>query len=209
MNNLDPIIEAQLAGLTVRYADLMRFSFKSGEMRLFQGLGKLVDGNGEQWLGIGRLGGVSGQQGGPGGAAEELTLTLSGDERINRYFSEDNEATAGQTAVRYMQFFDVRQTDELGNWVEWQPLGPPLEIFSGTMSPLVSDRAVINDPTGTATATRIITVKVINLFFNRRKPPHGFFTHRDQLARTNNTDNIFQEVSRMVNATVRWPAQLA
>lgn len=206
MNNLDPIIEAQLAGLTVRYADLVRFFFKSGEMRLFQGYGRLIDGNGEEWMGIGRLGTISGQQGGPGGSAEELTLSLSGDERLNAYFKEDNEATAGQTAVRYMQFFDVRQTDENGNWVEWKPLGPPLEIFSGTMSPLMSDRAPVS---GSAAAARLLSVKVINLFFNRRKPPHGYWSHRDQLARTDGTDNIFQEVSRMVNATVRWPAQLA
>src|SRR5262245_51421094 len=120
--NLDALIEAQLAGKTVRYADLMRFYFKPGEIRLFQGFGTLIDGNGEEWLGIGRMGKISGQQAGPGGAAEELTLTLAGDERINGDFIGDNEATAGQPAIRYMQFFDVRQFDENGQWVEWQPL---------------------------------------------------------------------------------------
>jgi hypothetical protein len=204
MDDLDPVIVAQLAGLTVRYADLVRFYFKSGEMRLWQGHGILVDGNGEQWQGIGRLGRIGAITAGPGGAIQELTLQLFGDERMNRYFSEDAEDSAGQEAVRYLQFFDVRQFDGAGNWVEWHPIGAPLEIFRGEMGPLQSDRPAITDP-AQGTGTRVISVKLLNAMINRKKPPNGYWSNKDQLARTNGTDNIFQKTSEMANASVRWP----
>jgi hypothetical protein len=205
--SFEQTIEAQLGGLTVRYADMVRFMFKSGEVRLHQGTGRLVDGNAEEWQGIGRMGRASAIQAGPGGGADEVTFSLVGDEQILANIAGDAEESSGQEVIRYLQFFDVRQFDENGNWVEWRPLDTPLEIFRGIMGPLEVDRQPKLD--AAEMWTRVVSVRAVNAFINRRKPPYAYFSHRDQLGRTGSTDNLFINASHMADAKVRWPAQLA
>lgn len=207
MPSFEQTINAQLMGLTVRYADMARFMFKSGEVRLHQGTGKLVDGNGEEWQGIGKLGRASAVQAGPGGGAEEVVFSLHADEQALANIAADAEESSGQLVIRYLQFLEVRQQDEQGNWVEWQPLDEPWEIFRGIMGPLEVDRAPVTDPG--EMVTRVVSVRAINAFVNRRKPPFAFYSHRDQLGRTNSTDNLFINASRMADARVRWPTDLA
>lgn len=199
------LIDAQLRGATVRYSDMVRFYFKSGEVRLHSGTAKLIDGNGEQWLGLGKLGRMSAVNAGPGGGMEEVQFALMGDERILQHLAEDREESADQKVVRYLQFFDIRQFDENGAWVEWQPLDQPIEFFRGTMGPLTVER----QPVDSGQPSRVISVRAVNALVNRRKPPYAFYSHRDQQARTGNTDNLFINASRMSDVKVRWPAQLA
>lgn len=207
MPSFEQTIEAQLGGLTVRYADMARFMFKSGEVRLHQGTGKIVDGNGETWQGIGKLGKAGAIQAGPGGGAEEVIFSLVADAEALSHIAEDAEESSGQEVIRYLQFFDVRQYDGDGNWVEWQPLDAPLEIFRGIMGPLQIDRQPVAN--AGEMVSRIISVSAINAFVNRRKPPYAFYSHRDQLGRTNGADNLFINASRMADARVKWPANLA
>lgn len=199
------LIDAQLRGATVRYSDMVRFYFKSGEVRLHNGTALLLDGNGVDWRGIGKLGRISAVNAGPGGAMEEIQLSLMGDARILTHLDEDTEESSGQFVERVLQFFDIRQYDSQGAWVEWQPLDQPIIIFRGKMGPLEVERA----PVVEGQASRVISVRAVNAFVNRRKPPFAFYSHRDQQARTGGVDNIFINTSRMSDVKVRWPAQLA
>lgn len=204
MTAFDALIEAQLDGRTIRYADLVRFDFKSSEKRLFSGFGPLVDGNGEQWAGIGDAGKMSAVTAGPGQAIAELTLSLFGSVELLAAIEADADEATGREVFRYLQFFDIREFDDNGHWVDWQPLGVPIQIFWGKMGPPILDRPKV-DSASPASTTRIVTVKAPNAFLNRRKPSFGFFSHRDQLARTGGTDNIFINTSKMANATANWP----
>lgn len=202
MLDLDTRILAQLAGPLVRCASLARFDFKSGEKRLWPGFGDLVV-NGETWQGLGNLGQISQVSAGPGQTIEELVLTLFGDDTIISHFTSDAEEAVGRAVRAYFQFFEVRQTDEAGNWVDWAPIGgDPLQFFWGRMGPLFVDRPV---QTGGGRATRAISTRAANAFINRRKPPFGLYSDRDQRGRTNNTDNLFVHASSMASATVNWP----
>lgn len=197
-------IAAQIRGAHVRLADLVRFDFASGEVRLWSGFGDLTV-DGEVWQGIANLGQVSAISAGPGEAIEELTYTLFGDTRILEKFQSDAAESAGREARHYLQFFDVRQFDDQGNWVDWDPLDSPFQLFWGRMGPLIASRP-IGDPGSIEARTRTISVRAANAFINRRKPAHGFYSHRDQLARSqNNNDTLFVNASRMASITVRWP----
>lgn len=205
MANYEATIEAQLGGRTVRYLDMVRFYFKSGQVRLHHGTGLLVDNNGEQWKGVGKLGRISPITSGPSGGADEITMSLFGDSEMLRHVDEDAEESAGQLVVRYLQFLDIRQRDALGNWVEYQPLDVPMETFRGRMGPLQIDRPPVTDPN--ESASRVVTVRAVNAFYNRRRPPFGYFSHRDQQARSPG-DNLFRDASRMADAKVNWPTGL-
>lgn len=206
-DDLGPLIEAQLRGAVVRYADLIRFKFKSGERRLFGGFGKLLDCQGEEWTGIGDVGRMSAVSAGPGQAIEELTLSLFGSVEMLAHIEEDTEETIGREVFRYLQFFDIRKFNEAGNWVDWAPLPPRLTIFWGRMGAPFVDRPKV-EPGSSTNVSRIVSVRAVNAFINRRKPAYGFFSHRDQQARAPG-DNIFVNASRMADATTTWPSGLS
>lgn len=201
-------IEAQLDGATVRCTDLVRFDFKSGEVRLWGGLGLIRDGNGEVWQGIGEMGRLSAVQAGPGQAIEELTLSLFGSTAILARIDSDTAETVGREVTRYLQFFDIRQVDEAGNAVDWAPLDPPLVDFVGTMGPPFVDRPKA-EAGSKAAASRTVSVRALNAFINRKKPAFGFWSNTDQHARTGGTDNLFINISRMADAVANWPHGLS
>lgn len=208
VGDFSAVVQAQLNGTTVAWADLVRFSFKSQEIRLFQGHGTLIDGNGERWRGLGKLGSLSAVNVGSSGAVQELVLALTADVAMLARIRDDADETTGRTMARYIQFFDVRERNELGEWVLGRALDEPVQIFSGTMGPPKLDRTVQQNPDDPP-PSRTITVSAVNNLVNRRKPVLSFFSHRDQLARTGGTDNIFINASRMADTTVRWPANLS
>lgn len=197
-------IAAQIRGAHVRMADLVRFEFASGEKRVWSGFGDLTV-DGEVWEGLGDLGQVSAVSMGPGEAVEEMTYTLFGTTKILEKFQSDAHESAGHPATHYLLFFDVRQFDEQGNWVDWLPLDHPFELFWGRMGPLIANRPR-HDVGATDPRLRSVSVRVVNAFVNRRKPAHGFYSHRDQLARSlNHNDNLYVNASRMASISVRWP----
>lgn len=198
-------VAAQMAGASVRIADLVRFGFASGEVRLWSGFSDFTDLNGEVWKGIGNLGAIGALEVGTGQAMSEMTFVLFGDVAMLAYLQSDAEQATGREVRTYQQFFDVRQFDENGNWVDWKPLDVPTQLFWGIMGPLTVDR-----PTQQVTAKegrqRTITVRAANGFINRGKPPYAFYSNEDQLARsTNNNDNLCINSARMALTTVRWP----
>lgn len=205
MADFSQTIKAQMTGNSVRVADLVRFSFLSGEVRLWSGFSNLTDNNGEVWTGAGNVGAISGMIAGPGQGIEEMTFSLFGDADMMSKFAGSANETIGQECKVYQQFFDVRKWDDDGKWVDWQPLDKPVQIFWGTMGPLIADRPRAN--VGDASQLlRVVTVKAANAFTNRRRPSFGFYSYRDQLARSvGGNDQMFVNASRMASVTVRWP----
>lgn len=196
-------IRAQIRGATVRFAELVRFSFRSQESRLWTGFGPLVDNNGEQWEGIANLGALSAVSSGPGQAIEELSLTLFASDEMIALIPSDTAEVTGQVVKRYIQFFDVRKFDDQGNWVEWQPLDDPWQNFWGKMgAPLINIPK--KQPDEGASQQQTITIRAANAFVNRRRPAFGYYSNRDQQARSPG-DKIFSRVAAMASTTVRWP----
>ncbi len=201
MADFSETIEAQLRGAIVRVTPLVSFDFKSGFKRLWQGAGTL-DAGGEEWQGIGSLGSMSPIQSGPRGAVEEVGITLFGDEGLLANIEADADESVGREVNIYLQFFDVRQTDEAGNWVDWQPLDDMISMFWGRMGPLsVKRQAASADGRG----SRVISVTVQNALVNRQRPPFSFFSDHDQKARGATDDDIFIRISEFSEGTVRWP----
>lgn len=196
---MDERIIAQLTGQVVSYRELVRFMFKSGEVRLHPGFGAFVDGSGERWEGLDGLGQMSAISAGPGQPIEEMLFSLTATAGMLATLESDADEAAGREVFRYAQFCDPST---------YAPISTAFQTFWGKMGALKVDRPKVDsgNPNG---AQRIITVSAVNAFVNRRKPPFGFFSHRDQQARTDGTDNIFINASRMANATAVWPTGLS
>lgn len=201
MADFPELIDAQLRGATVRLSPLIDFDFRSGPLSIWQGFGELVIGS-TTYKGMGELGSVSAASAGPGQVVEELTLSLSGSPRLLDRYIEDSEETSGREMQAKFCFFDIRKEDESGVAVDWSVLDEPFEWFWGIMGPLIID----NPPVKIGEQrTRTLTVRAANAFINRRKPPMGFWSHRDQTGRGDGTDRLFIRASQMANKTVRWP----
>lgn len=200
MAEFEAAIEAQLSGGVVRASPLVHFDFRSGAVRVWPGFGPL-DAGGYRWQGIGNLGSMSPVTAGSGGAIEEISFSLFGDETMLATIEEDAEEASGREVNVWLQFFDIRQEDEAGNWVEWQPLSDPLVLFWGRMGPLAVQRT---PPGEDARASRIVSVSAQNAFLNRSRPAFAWFTDRDQKSRAA-SDNMFVRVSQLTEGTVRWP----
>lgn len=201
MADFDAVIEAQLAGAVVRCSPLVEFDFVSGAKRVWPGFGPVIAG-GKTWEGVRGLGTMSPITSGVGGAVEEMTFSLFGDTQLLGHLSEDAEESDGREVNVWLQFFDLRQRNEAGEWVEWETLSDPLAMFWGRMGPL---RVTMSEPNGEGRRGRIVSVSAQSAFINRARPPFQFFSDRDQKARTDGEDNIFVRVPDYVEGTVRWP----
>ncbi len=201
MAEFPEIIEAQLRGATVRVTPLVSFDFKSGMSRLWQGAGTL-DAGGQEWQGIGALGSMAPIQSGPRGAVEEIEFSLFGDAGLLDNIEADADESVGRECNVYLQFFDLRKTDEAGNWVDWQPLDNMISMFWGRMGPLSVKRQAASE---TARGSRVVSVTVQNAMVNRQRPAFGFFSDEDQKARGRAGDDIFIRVPEFSNATAAWP----
>ncbi len=201
MAKFDDLIEAQIDGATIRAAGLVKFDFKSGLKRYWQGSGTL-DAGGEKWLGVGNLGAIEPIQSGPRGAVEEITLSLFGGEGLLANIEADAGESVGREVNLYLQFFDIRRTDDAGNWVDWQPIADMLSLFWGRMGPMSVKRQAAG---AEGRGLRSISVTVQNAMTNRRRPPLGFFSNTDQRERGSSSDQICIRISEFAEKTVRWP----
>lgn len=199
MAEFDTAIEAQLSGKTVRLAPLVRFDFVSGTVRLWPGFGPMVLG-GQTWQGIGNLGSLEIIEAGPGQGATERTYTLFGDETILAQISEDADEASGREVYDYVQFFQVDEFDQDGNWIDWQPIGDPFQMWWGVMGEIAIDRPQVAPG---EMATRSVSVPAVNAFHNRRRPTNSYYTDRDQKAR-HPGDTIFVAMAS-ARRKIRWP----
>lgn len=194
MATFDALIEAQLSGASIKASPLVLFDFESGPMRAWSGFTPLVAG-GETWTGVPGFS-LSTISSGSDLSVGEVECQLFGSPSLLDHFHEDAEVTVGRDMTVALQFFDVRQTDEAGAWVEGLPVDEPLALFAGTTSPLLVSRPVSDGP-----ATRTLKVRAVDKRENRARPDFGRFSHQDQQARSPG-DNFFV---RVADETARWP----
>jgi hypothetical protein len=201
MPQFDPLIEAQLAGTTVRASPLVKFGFVSGDVFLWQGFGDLSIG-GNTYRGIGNLGSLSAITTSVAGAVEEMTFTLAGEEGLLAHLAEDEAESLGRAATTSLQFFDVRKFDDAGNFVEWMPIDEPYVLFEGAMGPLSVKR---QPPAAERPATRTISVSAQNYLISRgRTPPRAYWSDRAQRA-VYPIDNLFSRMSDYAFSSTKWP----
>lgn len=197
MAAFDALIEAQLSGKTVRVAPLVRFDFRSGPMAVWPGTSPRVFG-GETYRPLPGLS-VSALSADAGLVASEMEIQLFATPEMLAHLSEDAAESAGRQVRVGVQFFEMRQRDEAGNWVDWQPVDEPLVLFVGRMGPLEVDR-----PASDGEATRVLSVKAQDAFVNAARPPFGTYSHQDQQMRAPG-DNLFARQNRMASKKVLWP----
>lgn len=193
----DPEVLAQLNGPTVRVVPLVMFDFLSGPVRLWPGSGALlIEGN--LYQGTAALGSLSATTAGVGMAIEELTLSLSGPPDMLANIRADTKEAMSRSVFEYLQFFSMKSE------TDWQPIASPLQVFWGTMGAPEVSKPKARDHK--EQRQRTISIRAVNAMKNRRRPPYGFFSHRDQKARSvGGNDNLFINTSRMANATAIWP----
>lgn len=198
----DEVVEAQLRGTTVRASWLVRFDFRSGEMRLWQGVGDLYtrdprnpssEARTMKWKGLRNLGALSAIQSGPGQAVEEMEFAIAGGPELVARFSEDQEEATGREVEVLLQWFDL---------ADWSPLGMPEVEFVGVMGPLRAERPKVK---AGGQATRIVSVRASNFLINRARSPNSYYSHRDQQARSQG-DNIFFAMPKMADKRILWPS---
>ena len=201
MADFSEVIDAQIRGATVRLTVLVELRFKSGIERLWQGAGRLqIDG--QDWQGIGELAAMSPMQSGPRGAVEEIELSLFGDAGLLDNIESDADESVGREADIFLQFFDIRQTDDAGAWVDWKALDSKISLSWGIMGPMTVKRQVASDG---KPGVRVASVLVQNALVNRQRPVFSFFSKEDQQARTGTTDDMFNMMQELVEGTVKWP----
>lgn len=157
-------VAAQVAADTLTASHLVQFDFASGTMRVWLGLGDLSAG-GYTWQGIGALGAVGDVDTSPGLSVDPVSLTLSGiDTTILARALDHLDEVYGRRCTVYLQAFD---SDE-------QTVGNPVTVFAGLMDKM---------PIKVSAEAATITLSVEHILLDKARPPHGYYTHQDQLAR--------------------------
>lgn len=199
MASYDALIDAQLSGATVRAAMLVHFDFVTSERRLWEGATRLVAG-GATWEPSHGLGSISAVGQDFAGGVDEITFSIPADAAMLALLSADRDQIDGSEANVYAQFFDLRQFDEAGAWVDFAPIGDPRLIHWGRLGQLVGERS----PGGPDNRpVRSISVTSTSVIVNRARPAFAYWSDRDQQARAPG-DNMFINMSR-VTQTLHWP----
>ena len=187
-------IAAKLAGRTVGASLLTHMDFRETPRRWWMGFGTLRAG-GHDWLGIGNFISIDGLAQPMGTQAPKTTFTLSGvDTTIIQMARQASDRVKGRRCTVYVQFFDITP-DDAGN-PPWTPLDAPYAISSLTMDQMTYKAEGPTDRTVTLTAE--------SLWVNRKRPPYGLLTDRDQNARFPG-DRGMEQLADLVNKVARWP----
>lgn len=195
MVDLSPAIAEALAGNTIRVAPMVYLGYATGPVRVWAGLGTITSG-GQTWYGLGDLGSISSLEPPNGGAAPEVTLTLSCVARddsgavlladLVAKAKDSQSEIKGRPATVYFQHFDE----------DWQVLGDPLAVFSGLMH-----QPKISAP---GENTRVFELSLEWVFGRRAISPFGYLTDTDQQALFAG-DRGLELVPSMQNKSVKWP----
>jgi hypothetical protein len=175
------------ARLPVALAFGASLEFASATINLWRGFGTVVAG-GKTWLGAGEMGDVSKFEVGINAApTEAVELTLSG---LSADVMAAYDAQPSEIARRRARLY-VLSFDEEGN-----VLDDPVCIRTARM-----DRARREyDAESQLWAVRLFCEP---LTLDKHRPAFAFMTHDDQMARTGQTDKIFERVSEG-RRTVIW-----
>lgn len=183
-------VEAYTAGRSIAGTVLVFMDFVDAPRRWWPGFGSLVVG-GQTWQGTGELISVDGLEQPMGTAAPQTTFTLSGvDSTIVTLARNSSEKVKGRRVVVYVQFF------KLDGMQAWTPLDSPAAVWTGKMDQM---KYAAQGPN-----SRSVTVTAESLWVNRSRPPFGLYSNADQVARFAG-DRGLEQVSDLVNKTIRWP----
>lgn len=187
-------VAAKLEGREIGAALLCHMDFRETPRRWWAGFGTLHAG-GHDWIGTGEFIGIEGLQQPIGTVAPKTTFTLSGvDATIVQMARQASDRVKDRRCTVYIQFFDLTP-DDAGN-PPWTRLDNPYAIWSGRMDQL---KYAADGP-----SQRTVTLTAESLWVNRKRPPYGFWTDRDQNARFPG-DRGLEQVPDLVNKTARWP----
>lgn len=191
MSYFPEAIAAELGGRTVRRSFLVLLDFVSVPVRIWTGSGKITTG-GEDWLGVGQLGGISGLEQAINGEAPETTFMLSGitPEIMTIARGEFDTEARDRLAKVYLQFHNKADDQPLVTYDE------PFAIWAGRMQ---APRFEMLGP-----QIRKLTVAVESLYSLRSRPAFSQYTDTDQLNRFEG-DRGFEFVPGLLNKTVTWP----
>lgn len=179
-------IDAHLRGLALPVVFLARIGFTTGEVRLWNGKGR-VELGGEIWDGSDAWGSISNLESGGSDTAPEVMLSLSGvDEGIARYARRDAPVVRGAPVKIYEVYFHPQT---------WQQLGAPVQVYDG-----IADRVSVAQK---ATAYTV-TLHVEGPFVDRSKPADGLLTDLSQQRRfPGDLGLAFQ--AECVSKVIEWP----
>lgn len=180
-------ISAHLAGREIGAALLTHAEFRENERRWWDGNGDLVLG-GHTWQGTGTLIQIEGLEQPVGTTAPKTTFSISGaNAEMVTLARQASDRVKGRRIRVYIQFWDL---------TDWMPLDEPYAIWTGQMDQM---KYGAEGPTN-----RSITLTAETLWVNRKLPPYGLYTDRDQNARYPG-DRGLEQVVNLVSKTVRWP----
>jgi hypothetical protein len=180
-------IAAKLAEREVAAAYLTYAEFRDTPRRWWNGFGTVRLG-GHDWLGTGELIAIEGLEQPIGTIAPKTTFTLSGiDPTTVQLVRQAAQRVKDRRITVYVQFWSVD---------DFQPLDTTYAIWSGKMDQL--------SYTATGATQRTVTLTAESVWVNRKRPPYGFFTDRDQASRFAG-DRGLEQVVNLVNKTIRWP----
>lgn len=187
-------VAAKLADRTIAASLLVHMDFRETPRRIWAGYGELQAG-GHTWLGTGELVQIEGLEQPIGTVAPKTTFTLSGvDATLVTMARSASDRVKDRRVTVYIQFFDVTPTD--ASVQPWSLLDAPYAIWSGIMDQM--------SYSAQGPGQRSITLSAESLWTNRRRPPYGFWTDRDQNSRFPG-DRGLEQVVNLVAKTIRWP----
>lgn len=172
---------------------LVKFSFISGAMGLWNGNGELTTNDGQVWKGLRGLGSVSGLEQAINSSAPQAVFSVSGvGTDWQREEQGDPFDYVNQPVNVYLQFFSAN----------WTPLDAPCAIWGGTMQTL-QDSFGWDDSKKAWVSTIGVTAE--SWFSGRGRPPFSFYSSRDQKGRFPG-DRGCEYMAQMQNHIDRWPA---
>lgn len=168
-------------------------------VRLWDGGGPWMDGDGEVWMGAGAFGSLDEIEMAINGEAAALSLTLSGVAKETSdlaWLSYTNDQIIGSTVTVFIQTCDASD----------QPVGEPETRFAGVIDD-ISFRDTVSDDRPMST----IEVPVANLFTVRRLRSGAVLSDADQRARSAvlnpgaEPDRFCERTPLLQDKSVVWP----
>jgi hypothetical protein len=190
-DDLLAIPDADLRAGNIGEAALVFMDFGTGAKRWWTGYGDL-DQAGHVWQGTGDLISIGEVAASTNLEADALVFSLAATGEMMALVQAAATAVRGRAVQVFSQMFVVNPDDGM---MPWQPLGPPLALFSGTMEQITY--------AASGPARRQIQLTCESYFVRRNAPPRGQWSDSDQKARYPG-DKGMERLPLYENYSVRW-----